>query len=149
MKCRSHDPVHRDKEDMKWYFWDETWADRNGPFDTELIAREKLKKYGEFLEHGNVLRTFLCYWELHVDDRTFYIHILMEAHTEEKALEQMESQHGDNYHLQAKGCLGEFSSELVEKYLHQRNFITTTREAQDGNRQKDDNRGPGSDTSKK
>lgn len=38
-----NDPIH--EEDGKWYFWDETWADRYGPYDTEEIARETLKRY--------------------------------------------------------------------------------------------------------
>jgi hypothetical protein len=44
------DPVH--EEEGKWYHWDETWADRHGPFDTEEKAREALEKYAHFLEHG-------------------------------------------------------------------------------------------------
>ena len=37
------DPVHQD--DDKWYFYDETWTDRYGPYDTEEIARTKLAQY--------------------------------------------------------------------------------------------------------
>jgi hypothetical protein len=48
MKCRKIDPVH--EEDGKWYFWDETWADRHGPYDTEEIARAELKKYCDYLD---------------------------------------------------------------------------------------------------
>lgn len=33
----------------RWYFWVETWHDILGPFDTEEIARAKLKRYGETL----------------------------------------------------------------------------------------------------
>ena len=28
-----------------WYFWDETWVDSYGPYDTEEIAREKLQEF--------------------------------------------------------------------------------------------------------
>lgn len=43
-----NDPVHKEKDG--WYFWDETWADRIGPYTTEEEAREQLEKYcGEFL----------------------------------------------------------------------------------------------------
>jgi hypothetical protein len=28
-----------------WYFWDETWADRHGPFEAEGEARRQLKVY--------------------------------------------------------------------------------------------------------
>ncbi len=44
------DPVH--SEAGKWYFYDETWADRQGPFDTEAEARASLKHYVLFLEYG-------------------------------------------------------------------------------------------------
>lgn len=39
----SRDPVHEEKG--QWYFWDETWADRLGPYPTEAIARSMLKGY--------------------------------------------------------------------------------------------------------
>jgi len=39
------DPVHLEPADQKWYFWDETWADRLGPYDTEVEARAKLVQY--------------------------------------------------------------------------------------------------------
>ena len=42
------DPVHEDSEG--WWFWDETWADRLGPFDTEEEARVALDKYAHSLE---------------------------------------------------------------------------------------------------
>lgn len=37
------DPVEQDTDG--WYFWDETWADRHGPFDSEEKAREALDHY--------------------------------------------------------------------------------------------------------
>lgn len=37
------DPVHFDNG--KWWFWDETWTDRLGPWDTEKIARGMLDTY--------------------------------------------------------------------------------------------------------
>jgi hypothetical protein len=39
----SEDPVH--EENGKWYFWDETWAHREGPFDTEEEARAAVEDY--------------------------------------------------------------------------------------------------------
>ena len=39
----SNDPVHQDTDG--WYFWEETWADRSGPFKTETLARAALKRY--------------------------------------------------------------------------------------------------------
>lgn len=41
------DPVHEDND--KWYFWDETWADRHGPYETEAKARQALRKYTDNL----------------------------------------------------------------------------------------------------
>lgn len=37
----SKDPIHEEKG--KWYFWDETGADRQGPFETEEEARAGMK----------------------------------------------------------------------------------------------------------
>ena len=42
------DPVHKD--DNGWYFWDETWADKFGPYPTEELARETLAHYMEILK---------------------------------------------------------------------------------------------------
>ena len=51
------DPVHEVRaehlgmfgtEDISapgWYFWLETWASRQGPYTSELVAREALCKY--------------------------------------------------------------------------------------------------------
>jgi len=36
-------PVHKDSG--KWYFWEETWAERQGPFDTEKEAIDACNKY--------------------------------------------------------------------------------------------------------
>lgn len=46
---QNRDPIHRDDEEQYWYFWDETWSHLHGPFDTEAIAREKLREYCETL----------------------------------------------------------------------------------------------------
>lgn len=43
----NNDPVHQDKDDQKWYFWNEVWADRFGPYDSEDEAREKVREYVE------------------------------------------------------------------------------------------------------
>jgi len=37
-------PIHQN-EDGKWYFWDETWAFEEGPFNTKLEAENALDKY--------------------------------------------------------------------------------------------------------
>jgi phosphatidylglycerophosphatase A len=42
-----NNPVY--KEDNKWYFWDETWAYRCGPFLTEQEAEWRLLLYCLFV----------------------------------------------------------------------------------------------------
>jgi len=42
-ESRTPEVVHQ--EDGKWFFWEETWAHRQGPFDTEKEARETLDRY--------------------------------------------------------------------------------------------------------
>lgn len=42
------DPVHIDNG--RWYFWDESWAHRCGPYQDESIARQALAQYQKFLE---------------------------------------------------------------------------------------------------
>lgn len=44
-------PVH--EKDGKWYFWDETWSDRIGPYDSEQEANKKIRDYAHFLETGD------------------------------------------------------------------------------------------------
>lgn len=39
----STSPVH--EENGQWYFWDETWADRYGPYPTREIAEQKCTEY--------------------------------------------------------------------------------------------------------
>lgn len=39
----AYDPIHQEGEN--WYFWDETQADRYGPFPTRQIAEEMLTRY--------------------------------------------------------------------------------------------------------
>jgi hypothetical protein len=41
------DPVHCDAEG--WWFWDETWANRFGPYETESIAEERCYEYARGL----------------------------------------------------------------------------------------------------
>lgn len=39
----SSDPVHFHED--KWWFWDEVWVDRMGPFETEEEARKEIVRY--------------------------------------------------------------------------------------------------------
>lgn len=43
------EPVHQDPNGG-WYFWDETWAGRQGPYSTEKAARRNMKYYCESLD---------------------------------------------------------------------------------------------------
>ncbi len=43
-------PIH--EEGGEWYFYDETGADRYGPYPTEQTARHKLALYGIYLDIG-------------------------------------------------------------------------------------------------
>ena len=36
-------------QDNKWYFWDEDWTNKYGPFESEGIARELLDIYYQCL----------------------------------------------------------------------------------------------------
>ena len=60
---------------------------------------------------------YLCYYELHVEDRTFYVHTIVKAWNASAALNKLKSQHGEHYHLQAKGCLGFASKRKLVKYM--------------------------------
>ena len=44
-----YDPVFQNDEDGKWYFWDETWSNTYGPYDSEDKARVDLDWYVKFL----------------------------------------------------------------------------------------------------
>lgn len=39
------DPIH--EHNGQWYFWDETWVDRYGPYSTEKEARKMFQAYCE------------------------------------------------------------------------------------------------------
>lgn len=43
----SSNPLH--EFEGKWYFWDEVWQDRIGPYETKDEAKDALKIYAENL----------------------------------------------------------------------------------------------------
>lgn len=45
----ANDPIHQWQG--KWWFYDETWANQVGPFDTEEAARHACDKYCEELNY--------------------------------------------------------------------------------------------------
>src|SRR5210317_2246584 len=53
--CGIKNPVHMYQG--KWYYWDEVWADRIGPFDTEKEADSDCIRYAEYLDTGQCLKT--------------------------------------------------------------------------------------------
>lgn len=40
------DPVH--EAGGEWFFWDETWGERHGPFSSREVARSELARYCVF-----------------------------------------------------------------------------------------------------
>lgn len=62
---------------------------------------------------------WLCYYELHVDDETFLVHVVVSAKSMDEAMDKLNSQYGDHYHLQAKGCLGHASLQTMHNYLQE------------------------------
>ncbi len=50
---RAGDPVARNAKGY-WYY-DETWSQITGPFETEAIARAELVRYCHYIETGEVL----------------------------------------------------------------------------------------------
>lgn len=51
-KVQKHETVPVHEHEKKWYFWDETWTDRHGPYDTKAEAEIGLKLYAFYLETG-------------------------------------------------------------------------------------------------
>lgn len=52
IRAKGHnDPIHK-AEDGKWWFWDETWADRHGPYDDRTTARRECARYAHHLDKG-------------------------------------------------------------------------------------------------
>jgi hypothetical protein len=54
----SSDPVFA--QDGEWYFYDEVWANRKGPYRTEQLARAGLLLYCEYEVEG---RSPLPFWD--------------------------------------------------------------------------------------
>ena len=44
-------PIH--KCENSWYFWDETWAYRHGPYASKKECEIKLSKYAKWLDTGD------------------------------------------------------------------------------------------------
>lgn len=60
---------------------------------------------------------YLIYFELHVDDRTFYVHGVVDAKNRQEALDKIQSIRGSHYHLQLKGCLGLATEKTMIPFL--------------------------------
>lgn len=48
-----HDPNPVRFEDGKWWFYDEVWVDRYGPYETEMEATDACAEYCRTLEYGH------------------------------------------------------------------------------------------------
>jgi len=51
MDLVSSNPTHEETDG--WYFWDETWAYRHGPFKSKKECEIKLTKYANWLDTGD------------------------------------------------------------------------------------------------
>lgn len=59
----------------------------------------------------------LVYFELHVNDRTFYVHGIVKASGPKEAYYMLNSISGKNYHLQLKGSLGKATIKNMTRAL--------------------------------
>jgi hypothetical protein len=46
---KGKDPIFLCNDDLKFYFWDETWTEKFGPYDDYAKAREGLDTYVQIL----------------------------------------------------------------------------------------------------
>ena len=46
---KASDPIEQDKENGKWYWWDEVWMNRSGPYDTREEASRACSEYAKTL----------------------------------------------------------------------------------------------------
>ncbi|KKN46017.1 hypothetical protein LCGC14_0677110 [marine sediment metagenome] len=61
---------------------------------------------------------YLCYYQLHVADKTYFLHCLVEADSVDEAMDKMpETQHHDSHTIQKKGCEGVFDIDKHRKFL--------------------------------
>lgn len=59
--------------------------------------------------HKNEMKNWLAYYELHVEEHTYYLNFIIKAETEEAALKKfntLKGRHGKHHHLQLKGMAG-------------------------------------------
>jgi len=59
----------------------------------------------------------LVYFELHVDDKTFYVHGAIEAKDLTEANKKLKSIKGKHYHLQLMGFLGKATKRNMLRWL--------------------------------
>jgi hypothetical protein len=43
-------PIEFDEEIQKWFFWDDTWSQKMGYWNTQEEAKAALREYGDFLD---------------------------------------------------------------------------------------------------
>lgn len=67
------------------------------------------------------MNTYLCYYELHLWNKTYYIHQLVDAESSSEALDKLESKRGEGFHFQRKGVLAEVDPNSEEfDYLYEK-----------------------------
>ena len=70
---------------------------------------------------------WLCYYEIHVDDRTFIEHVVVEADDVEGAFEKLDKGRleGEHYTRQPKGVCGELTVEMARQMMMYRPSVYT------------------------
>ena len=58
LECvEAKDPVHQEED--KWFFWDESWVDRYGPYPSREFAECMCKHYCDWLNTGIMHKDFV------------------------------------------------------------------------------------------
>jgi len=64
------------------------------------------------------MEPYLCYYELHTNEKSFYVHMVIPANSTEEAIAKMpESKWGHGYHLQKKGCYGAMTGQNMSSCM--------------------------------
>lgn len=58
----SQNPKVTFQKDGKWFFWNETWSDCFGPFDTEEAASDGCNLYARVEVEGNATQSEILQW---------------------------------------------------------------------------------------
>ena len=66
------------------------------------------------------MKDYLYYYEIHVGERTFPVHVVIQAESEEEGWKEFRASESSDkhYHLQPKGFLGEVTPELLHQFMN-------------------------------